>query len=275
MSNVKGFLLLSCCALGLSACTYFDAPPPQGQDAVVVDLTRENAREKNSADESFEDQSVEVFSSNAPYKPNASVEVYSLDAPVGEVRERFQGSGATGGSVEVFSAGPEVMQSTSRELPPTVEIDSSTRFVSTPKASQLKPADTAYNQSTSKMPAMAEPKEIYFDHSSTKVRAEDMQALYNLAAQYKQQLVASFIVEGHASERSSLPDPVARHVVNLKVSMNRAFEVAKILMNSGVQAQDVALKAYGDTRPAAAGASEETNRRVEVTPVMRMVGQGQ
>lgn len=101
---------------------------------------------------------------------------------------------------------------------------------------------------------------IYFNHGSVRLGTNDLKKLSGISSAFNSNSGA-LIVEGHASIASNIADPVQRKLANLKISMERAFKVAKALMENGVPAEQIETRAYGETRPAA---TEDKSRRVEI-----------
>ncbi len=110
------------------------------------------------------------------------------------------------------------------------------------------------------------PLTIYFDHDSVSLKQEDLATLSAVGRGYSGQDIS---VMGHASVMSSLQDPVQRKIINLKISMDRAFAVARALIESGIPPERIETKGYGETRPPVPGHKpiEVASRRVEVSGV--------
>jgi OOP family OmpA-OmpF porin len=67
-------------------------------------------------------------------------------------------------------------------------------------------------------------------------------------------------LDGHASAEGT-------EAYNVNLSRDRANSVKTYLVNSGVDANRISVKAYGESRPIASNATEEgrvLNRRVEI-----------
>ena len=110
---------------------------------------------------------------------------------------------------------------------------------------------------------------IYFDHDSAKLDEGDIGAI-TTAAERHAGSPAIVSVEGHASMETSIEDPIKRKIVNLKVSMDRAFAVAKKLIEKGVPGDLIRASGRGDTAPSAAADgldSVAASRRVEISSV--------
>ena len=106
------------------------------------------------------------------------------------------------------------------------------------------------------------PSQIFFKHGSSRLGGGDQQILRQVADQAKFSPVERVNVEGHASSRTGVSDPVEANIVNLKESMNRAFNVSSQLMRNGVPAEKIKTTVWGDTKND--GGSEAQNRRVDV-----------
>lgn len=106
------------------------------------------------------------------------------------------------------------------------------------------------------------PSQIFFKHGSSRLGNGDKQMLRQVAEQAKFSPVERVSVEGFASTRTGVSDPVEAKIVNLKQSMNRAFSVSSQLMRSGVPAEKIKTTVWGDTKNE--GVSEAQSRRVDV-----------
>lgn len=108
---------------------------------------------------------------------------------------------------------------------------------------------------------------VYFSHGSSSLSAKDAQVIAKASEKAKFAPVSRVRVEGHASARAESGDPVKDSILNLKESMNRAFEVSKAMMLNGVPAEKIKTTAWGDTKPFlndAAGDAEAKARRVDI-----------
>lgn len=224
---------------------------------------------------------------------NGSVQVYGFDQPVGQ----SMGGGFDGGVIandpnvtvypigETPSYGTEVAAAPAL-MPPSVhtnpmnspfggplqspldapvEIDSSYRpdrveidssYAPTPlQPTPVAPAPVSYTE--------GERSRIYFGHGSSRVNNAGNDVIRHVAGT----TTGPLNVEGHASTTTEVDDPVKQRIINLKMSMDRAYEVSESLIKQGVPADRIVTKAYGDTQPSAyvAGFSQEAaNRRVEI-----------
>lgn len=107
---------------------------------------------------------------------------------------------------------------------------------------------------------------VYFKHGSSHLDGDDRKVIQSISEEAKFAPVARVSVEGHASKRAGTGDPVKDQIVNLKESMNRAYEVSKTMMLNGVPGEKIKTTAWGDTMPPAAVRNNEEaeSRRVEV-----------
>lgn len=105
------------------------------------------------------------------------------------------------------------------------------------------------------------PSQIFFKHGSSRIGSGDQQVLRQVADQAKFAPVERVRVEGHASTRTGVSDPVEAKIVNLKESMNRAFNVSSTLMREGVPAEKIQTTVWGDTKNTG---DEANSRRVDI-----------
>ncbi len=105
------------------------------------------------------------------------------------------------------------------------------------------------------------PSQIFFKHGSSRLGDGDRKILREVAEQAKFSPVDRVRIEGHASARTGVSDPVEAKIVNLKESMNRAFNVSSQLMRDGVPAEKIQTTVWGDTKNSG---DEAHNRRVDI-----------
>ena len=207
----------------------------------------------------------------AQYMSGGSVEVYGLDgAPAGNGGGPYLPADNAGtpysgdSSVMVY---PMDGGGTTSPVPPGMMPPSGARqdypspFVDHSGFLPMGSAQSAPGPQSMLPPAdmrSGEPARIYFDHNSSSVNQAGKQVVGYVA----QSASGPLAVEGHASARAEAKDPVARHMTNLKVSMDRALSVSRELMQRGVPAASIKTSAFGDTRPASEG--EAASRRVEI-----------
>lgn len=108
------------------------------------------------------------------------------------------------------------------------------------------------------------PNAVYFSHGSAALSAVARQAIASAALTLKDGRIT---VEGHASQRAAVADPVKRAEVNMRMSMKRAMAVTKALIQQGIPAEMIKTTALGDTRlavPEIDAEAEAINRRVQI-----------
>ena len=107
-----------------------------------------------------------------------------------------------------------------------------------------------------------------FASLGTDLAVEDSAALARVARKYRNARVAKAVVAGHADRSPISGRALARFADNLALSRARAEAVARWLQEALELGQDqIAIEAYGDTRPLTEGrdaASLARNRRVQV-----------
>jgi len=104
---------------------------------------------------------------------------------------------------------------------------------------------------------------VYFKHGSSRLNESGKQVVDFVG----RNAGGKIVVEGHASERAETNDPVERSIVNLKMSMDRAFQVSSELIRDGVPIQQIETRAFGHAQPGAhttGVAGEAAHRRVEI-----------
>lgn len=113
-------------------------------------------------------------------------------------------------------------------------------------------------------PAPAKPDynftNIQFEFNSAVLKTASYQTLDHIAAELKKDQSVKFILNGNASAEGT-----AEH--NLSLSTDRANSVKLYLINSGVKADNLTVKGWGESKPIADNTTEEgrvLNRRVEV-----------
>lgn len=107
-------------------------------------------------------------------------------------------------------------------------------------------------------PALSGEK-LFFAHNSAAVGRDGQQAIKEAARQHNPQAVVN--VEGYASMRADVKDPVERKIANLRVSMKRAMTVSERLIRSGVPAETIRTIARGED---VSGVTEGDARRVDI-----------
>jgi OOP family OmpA-OmpF porin len=99
---------------------------------------------------------------------------------------------------------------------------------------------------------------IQFEFNSSVLKTESYPTLDKLSSMLREN-GGKVTLAGHASSEGTA-------AYNMKLSRDRANSVKTYLVNSGVNASSVAVRAYGETRPVASNDTEEgriQNRRVE------------
>jgi outer membrane protein OmpA-like peptidoglycan-associated protein len=105
---------------------------------------------------------------------------------------------------------------------------------------------------------------IYFAHGSSALSAGARRKIVAIAQSYSGGMVQ---IDGHASHRTGVKDPVKSELINFQMSMKRAMGVMKSLMKEGVPAKAMKVTAHGDAEPAVPETdrhAEARNRRVEI-----------
>jgi len=258
LRTMNRFLLIGLCGVMLSACSsneeVIDVEKPSG--GATVDLT------SGRVYDDYNDIDV-VSAAHGVSSPN--VEIYSLDGALANENASFDSpapdrtQGAIGNSSEEISPIGQPDITYARTLRPP-------SFRDTP----VTPAQPEQGNFVN-IAAPGEPMiRIYFDHGSTDLDTQDVQKIATIGQKYNANQGNIISVEGHASERADVDDPVKRKEINLKVSMDRAYSVARALIYNGIPASSIRTVAWGEERPPMVTdgmSSEEAARRVEIHSV--------
>ncbi len=113
-------------------------------------------------------------------------------------------------------------------------------------------------------PAPAKPNynfsNIQFEFNSAVLKTASYQALDLAVAEMKKDLTVKFVLNGNSSAEGT-------DQRNLELSVERANSVKTYLVNSGISADNLTVKGYGESKPVADNTTEEgrvLNRRVEI-----------
>jgi OOP family OmpA-OmpF porin len=103
-------------------------------------------------------------------------------------------------------------------------------------------------------------KNIQFEFNSGILKTDAYPALDKAAAEMKKDPSVKFVLNGNSSAEGT-----DEH--NMSLSVERANAVKTYLVNTGVSADNLSVKGYGETKPITSNATEEgrvLNRRVEI-----------
>ncbi len=103
-------------------------------------------------------------------------------------------------------------------------------------------------------------KNIQFEFNSVVLKTGAYEILEKASREIKKAPSAKFILNGHSSEEGS-----SSH--NMSLSVDRANAVKTYLVNAGIDAANLSVKGFGETKPIASNSNEEgraLNRRVEI-----------
>lgn len=108
---------------------------------------------------------------------------------------------------------------------------------------------------------------VYFDHDSASLEPEEVDKIAQISLGFNPNRPDAILsIEGHSSTESSIEDPVQRRIVNMRVSIDRAYNVARALMQAGIPGDKIRAVAWGEGRPPAGPGSGDSDmaRRVEI-----------
>ncbi|GJL84932.1 MAG: hypothetical protein DHS20C02_07070 [Micavibrio sp.] len=276
----------------LAGCSHFDS------DEEEMALEEEASEQiilyqQGEGDQALRPQPIPQYNISASSLSNANVQVFSVDGAPGPGLHSLErpattlstpgGSNyATGGafsdpSVQVFPLDDAMARSMgllpgsvpsgmpAQKPKPVEQIDlSESRPVSLVPGVEPAPQDDFVALSVPGHDAIR----IYFEHDSAKLDEGDIGAITTAAERHTAAGGSVLNVEGHASMEASINDPIKRKIVNLKVSMDRAFTVARKLIEKGVPGDMIRAAGWGDARssaPADGLDTESASRRVEIS----------
>ena len=98
---------------------------------------------------------------------------------------------------------------------------------------------------------------LLFKTNSSIISSEDMDKLTKHADYLINTPSARLTINGHADKRGDI-------AYNLKLSDQRAQNIANLLIKMGVEASQLEINAFGDTQPAIDAGDWKANRRVEM-----------
>lgn len=123
------------------------------------------------------------------------------------------------------------------------------------------------NKSASKSPGNeVKVATIFYDNGSYKLKALDKKIL-NAVASLQNKDGGWVRIVGHASSRTRNLSPIKHKMVNLKISIDRADEIANTLVQLGVKNKNIQIAAVSDAQPAYYEfmmSGEAGNRRTDI-----------
>ncbi|MCC8427157.1 OmpA family protein [Mucilaginibacter sp. UR6-11] len=134
----------------------------------------------------------------------------------------------------------------------------------TPPPAAAKPAPAEEAARPAPAPVVQAPdynfSNIQFEFNSGILKTASYPIMDRAAAEMKKEPSVKFILNGHASAEGT-------DAHNMSLSVERATAVKAYLVNSGISADNLEVKGYGDKKPVADNSSEAgraKNRRVEI-----------
>lgn len=290
-NSLYKFSCIVCASFLLVGCSYFDTSGhgdlEAGKDIEKVNLMEHgDGAHRNVRDVVFDatDGRVQIFSldDGAPIPASSAtpLEARASDEPITEMdlstepadlmpaRDVAPVSTSLPGGNLLPPATDTYFQPTSRD--PSVEIfpldggvPLSNVTYPAPVRQPIKPEEYAFAQPSSDKVV------VYFAHDSAALNPQGFQKIAGVAQRFNTVAnTAPLKVEGHASIRANYNSAAQKRIVNLKVSMDRAFAVSRALIEQGVPAEAIQVMAWGDTRPPVdlnGKSAESAARRVEIS----------
>lgn len=265
----RNIILLAGMAFMLSACAWTEGQKAGGRDHVYLESQHPDDLDGKARDaDGTPSTSTELsYDKIASQYSNDSVELFSLEGEPQPVRVASAGERRSGGRSDFG------LQGIPSNTDPSVTVFPFSDDMYTPGVSpealgyssaQLTPmpGDPIPGDIDNLATFTGNPNIIYFQHGSSALSATARQVIASVAQ--KDGLIS---VEGHASQRAQVSDPVERGILNLQMSMKRAMNVTKELIKQGVPPTSIKTTAFGEARPAVPEVDSEAeakNRRVEI-----------
>jgi outer membrane protein OmpA-like peptidoglycan-associated protein len=270
VTKTKNILMAAMCCMALAACATQPQPTP-GQifDLTTVPPPPEVTQTYPDMARDISTGSVQVFPIENRYVPPAPGPqgMQSLTDPSVTVFPLSDSSMIAQEQIPAPERGPMPLLPPAQGMNDTMPRGVTTTAAVVPPAADMFSPDASWQREVP-FDSKVVTKKIYFSHGSKTINAEGRTVVAELANEHKEQPQETLHVDGHASTTASIDDPVTRQIVNLKVSMDRAFNVSRALIRKGVPASSIETRAFGDTQPAQAGEHgdvEASSRRVEIT----------
>lgn len=259
MKSFKNLMLCASCCLLMAACSTMEEEGPR--ETVYYDSDPQIGMEYPEMAREMSSGSVQVYSLDGP--------PVSIMPPASSPRGAMQGmpSGADP-NVTVFPFDDELPAYAEQARPGLLPPSEPYRPLQSPFGGPIQtPAPFEPEPYSAPMPMpgtpMSDVSRIYYRHGSATINAAGKQVIEHVARKSP----SAVTVDGHASARAEVSNPVERQIVNLEMSMDRAFKVSSELIRSGVPVERIETRAFGAARPAEPlpGVDQETaSRRVEI-----------
>jgi outer membrane protein OmpA-like peptidoglycan-associated protein len=244
----------------LAACSYFDVP----------DLPRISLLSSPTPSGEGVETIEQVVPGTTPAQASANAREVVLNATEGRVRifsltgddQPAIPASSYNGAREIAPLPVAPISGGSRSGSKNVEIFSLDGGYDAPS---ITPAPHAYNDLRAPVGYTGEKVVLYFEHDSSSLDQNDLAQIATIAKGYNGRTLN---VEGHASITANYKDARQKEIVNLKVSMDRAFAVSQALIQRGVPAESIRMMAWGDSRAPMAGTGKDPQaaaRRVEIS----------
>ncbi len=108
---------------------------------------------------------------------------------------------------------------------------------------------------------------VYFEHDSADVHGGEIAKIERISSIFNPAAGQGLTIEGHASVQANYADRAQRGMVNLKISLDRAYNVAREMIARGVPPEAIRVIGRGDTIPVDevnGMSAEQASRRVEI-----------
>lgn len=161
------------------------------------------------------------------------------------------------GEVTVTNQAGSVVLSKANE---SVDAPSEDEAFTAPREAGAEEIQTKFGDALSIMPPPPKGFNVYFDSGSSKINVESAGIAEQVLAEVKKRDSRDISLNGHT-------DRVGDNASNMKLSLERADTVKKLLLDVGIQPEYIQIEYYGESKPVVKTedeVDEPLNRRVEV-----------
>lgn len=252
MKALRQFVCAGFVTVLLSGCSYFHGEMVKNDQGPAVEIAEDILRPAQSQTSS-NTQAVEVFGSDAGANAASvlvagnNIEIFPIDGDASWADDVY----ATRQKIESNSF---KLRTFSKASAP-VQTDAAPALVKEKKSMTSAAAAAVGDKTVSR---------VYFSHDGRMLDQGDREALFEMSQNAPDGVIQ---VIGYSSAESSIKDPITRQLVNLRVSLDRAYEVSKNLIENGVPAKNILTSGWGEAHPAPATedmSADAASRRVDV-----------
>lgn len=273
MRALKTLFSVVCVSLALGACSSSYDEARDGNPDYVQRVDFEDRIDEDVQSYDFGDLDLDNLPTPQEVFSGGNVEVLSLDAnavPETEVTPAYTPLATAEPSVEIIPLDDEMARELNIPLRPNnpAPVSSVDAQLLSPTPNPTPLAGSGEREYISLRTSGGDGVRVYFNHDSTQPDAQSEQAIQSLISRMRND-GRIYSIEGHASREASIDDPLVRKLVNLKISMERAYSVSRMLIEAGIPARQIQTVGFGENFPSLSTDGRDAtaaSRRVEILP---------